>query len=651
MSRFMRWTFRVFLFSLCSLILCNGGLVSPSRGSNPSVRRAAAATLAGPSEIHRYWLRRKDLINRAKTIIGSKELEEIHRVQLDKGIRNLPILATLLVREGFEAAKRGSLEEAVALCSAAKKLAPGLPYVYFGLARIYWSQAKHRFDRVLAEYVRGLVVSIKNFRHSFIRFTDLFFLAGQSILLAFFLFSFILFLKYFPSLIESLARSFKAQVFQIILAILKIVGILLPFFLQLNLIWAFMYWCLVFWVYMENRERFMLALFLILIIYVPWAMDGCSHFLNHSASRLLHIYAANEETWDHGLKKDLIRQLQANSRDSKILFTLGLINKREGNYPKAEYYYTRVISNNSSAADAMTNLANVYLAMGNLDEAIALNSEAIDLNPQKASFYFNLHRANSRKSSAVIKADAPIQRATELDPPLIQHYLKIESSNMNRFVIDETVSAMSLWKDGIYHLVGTWMDPGGLLSVLITPLSKRVRFVSPLLFLGMMVVLWIAAKRKGTVRKCPLCGSPSRRVFPRRIEGDFICLGCYRLFVKKEGFNPKIKVKKVAQVRKHRRREELISKILSLFSLGGGYVWRNYTVRGVVLLFVFSLFILRKVHLHGLIRNAEVVPASSPLSSEAFFIGLFAFLYFVSLRGISRLEKRKQAIEKVRIPL
>jgi len=651
LSRFMRWIFRVFLFSLCCLILCSGGLLSPSRGSNPPVRRNVAATLAGHSEIQRYWLRRKDLIIRGKTIIGSKELEEIHRVQLDKGIRNLPIFATLLVRESLEASRRKAFEEAVALCKAAQKLAPGLSYGYFALARVYWSQAKHRLDWVLAEYVRGLVVSIKNFKYSFIWFTDFFYLSGQSILLAFFLFSFVLFLKYFPSLIESLARSFRAQVFQVILAIMKIVGILLPFFLQLNLIWAFLYWSLIFWVFMENRERFMLGFFLILIIYVPWAMDGCSHFLDHSASRLLHIYAANEETWDHDLKEDLIRRLQANSRDTNILFTLGLISKREGNYPKAKYYYKRVLSNNSSAADAMTNLANVYLAMGNVDEAIALNSKAIDLNPQKASFYFNLHRANSRKSSAPVKADSSIQRATELDPTLIHHYLKVESDNMNRFVIDETLSAMSLWKDGIYHLVGTWMDPRGLVSVLITPLSKRVRFVSPLLFLGMMVVFSIVAKRRGTVRKCPLCGSPSRRVFPRRIEGDFICLGCHRLFVKKEGLNPKIKIKKVAQVRKHRRREELISRILSLFSLGGGYVWRNYTVRGVVLLFVFSLFILRKVHWHGFIRNAEVVPASSPLSSEAFFIGLFAILYYVSLRGISRLERRKQAMEKVRISL
>jgi tetratricopeptide (TPR) repeat protein len=645
----MRWTFRVFLFSLCSLILCNGGLISPSLGSNPSVRRDAAGSLAGPSEIQRYWLHRKDLIDRGKTIIGSKELEEIHRVQLDKGIRNLPIFATLLVREGLEASRRNASEEAVALCKAAKKLAPGLSYGYFALAKVYWSRAKHRLDLVLSEYARGLVVSIKNFKHSFIRFADFFFLIGQSILLAFFLFSFILFLKYFPSLIESLAKSFRAQVFQIILAITKIVGILLPFFLQLNLIWAFMYWSLVFWVYMENRERFMIGLFLILIIYVPWAMDGCSHFLDHSADRLLHIYAANEETWNHGLKKDLIRRLQANSRDTRILFTLGLINKREGSYPRAEYYYKRVLFNNSSAADAMTNLANVYLAMGNVDKAIALNSKAIDLNPQKASFYFNLHRANSKKSSAPVKADSSIQRATELDPPLIHRYLEIESDNMNRFVIDETLSAMSLWKDSIHHLVGTWMDPGGLVSVLTRPLSKRVRFVSPLLFLGMMVVCSIVAKRRGTVRKCPLCGSPSRRVFPRRIEGDFICLGCHRLFVKKEGLNPKIKVKKVAEVRKHRRREEFISRILSLFSLGGGYVWRNYTVRGVVFLFVFSLFILRKVHWHGLIRNAEVVPASSPLSSEAFFIGLFALMYFVSLRGISRLERRKRALEKIRI--
>ena len=110
----MRWTFRVFLLFVFCLILCSGVRIYASGAPNPYATRANINTLGGPSEIHRHWLRRKDLINRGKTIIGSNELEEIHRVQLDKGIRNLPIYTTLLVREGFEALERGGLEEAVA---------------------------------------------------------------------------------------------------------------------------------------------------------------------------------------------------------------------------------------------------------------------------------------------------------------------------------------------------------------------------------------------------------------------------------------------------------------------------------------------------------------------------------------------------------
>ncbi|MCK5553179.1 MAG: tetratricopeptide repeat protein, partial [Deltaproteobacteria bacterium] len=555
----MRWTFRVLLLFVFCLILCSGVRIYASGPPDPPAKSASSNTLTRPSEIHRYWLLRKDLISRGKTIIGSKELEEIHRVQLDKGIRNLPIFATLLVREGFEALKRGAFEEAVALCNAAKTLSPRLPYGYFALAWVYWSQSKLRVDRVIAEYLRGFVASIKNFRLAFTTFADLFLLIGQSILLAFLLFSFILFLKYFPSFIAGLTRNFKAQVFQVTVAIIKMLAILLPFFLQLNFLWAFMYWSLLFWVYMEKRERVMVGLFLILVVYVPWTMDVCSNFLDQSAPPLLSIYEANEETWDHGLKEDLIRRVQANPRDTKILFTLGLINKREGNYSKAEYYYKQVLSNDSSAAEAMTNLANAYLAMGSVDEAIALNSKAIELNSQKASFYFNLYRANSKKSTALIRTDVSIQKATELNPKLIDHYLKIESANMNRFVIDETLSALNLWKAGIYDFVGKWTDPVGLVSVWVRPLTGRWGFVSPLVFLIMMVAVLIVAKRKGGMRKCPLCGSPSRQIYPRRVEGDFICAGCHRLFVKKETLAPKLKVKKTAQVRAYRKRAEVVS--------------------------------------------------------------------------------------------
>lgn len=435
------------------------------------------------------------------------------------------------------------------------------------------------------------------------------------------------------------------------LAVLKIVGILLPFFLRLNLTWAFMYWSLLCWVSLEKRERIMLCVFLIMVIYIPWTMDTYSNFLDHSANAALNMYEANEETWNKGIKEDLIQDLKATPEDTRILFTLGLINKREGNYPKAESYFKRVISNDSSAAEAMTNLANVYLAMGNVDQAIELNSKAIDLKPRKASFHFNRYRAISKKSATLVKTDPSIERATELNPQLIQHYLKIETGNMNRFVIDETLSALNLWKGVMYHFMDKWMNPGGLVSVWVMPLTERWRFISPLLFLCMVVFFSILAQRKGSMRKCPLCGSPSRRVYPRRVEGDLICMGCYRLFVKKEGLNPKVKVKKMTEVRGYRKREEFISRILSLFSLGGGHVWRNYTIRGVVFLFVFSVFILRIVYWHGLIRNSEVIPTSSPLSSAAFLIGLFACFYFISLRSISRFERKKQALEKIRIPL
>ncbi len=647
----MRRTFRVLLFSVFCFIVWNGGQIYPSEDSVQSGKVTSINIFTGPPEIQRYWLQRRDLINSGKTIVGRKELEQIHRVQLDRGIRNLPIFATLLIREALEVSARGGHQEALALCSGAKMLAPGSPYGYFGLARVHWNRSKLRLDRVLAEYLKGFVVSMKNFELTFIRFTDLLFLIGQSILLAFLLYSFILFLKYFPSFVEGLARNFKAQVFQIIQALIKVVAILLPFFLQLSLIWAFMYWSLLVWFFLQKRERIVLCVFLILLIYIPWTMDVFSNFLDHSAKAPLNIYKANEEIWSQDIKEDLIQRLKGNPGDTKILFTLGLINKREGNYPKAEYYLKQAISNDSSAAEAMTNLANVWLAMGNVDRAIEWNQKAIDLKPRKASFYFNLHRANSKKSTSVVKADPSIQRATELNPQLIHYYLKIETGNMNRYVIDETLSTLSLWKGVMYHLMDKWIDPEGLVSVWVRPLSERWGFVSPLLFLGMVVVFSILAKRKGGMRKCSLCGSPSRRVFPRKMGGDFICLGCYRLFVKKEGLNPKIKGKKMAQVRGYRKREEIISRILSLFSLGGGHVWRNYTVRGGLLLFIFSMFILRIYHWHGFIRNSEVVAASSPLSSMAFLIGLFACFYLPSLMSTSRFERQKRALEKIRIPL
>jgi hypothetical protein len=117
--------------------------------------------------------------------------------------------------------------------------------------------------------VEGSAVSMRNFKLAFIKSTEFFFLIGRSVLLAFLLYAFILFLKYCPTFIEGLARNFRAQIFQVILAMVKIVAILLPFFLRLSLVWAFMYWSLLFWASLEKPLR------LPLLPHLYSLDDGC----------------------------------------------------------------------------------------------------------------------------------------------------------------------------------------------------------------------------------------------------------------------------------------------------------------------------------------------------------------------------------------
>jgi hypothetical protein len=136
-----------------------------------------------------------------------------------------------------------------------------------------------------------------------------------------------------------------------------------------------------------------------------------------------------------------------------------------------------------------------------------------------------------------------------------------------------------------------------------------------------------------------MCGIPTYRFYLGTSDQEFICFNCYRLFIQKEKLHSKIVEKKSLQVRQFQKQNHFISRFLSFFLVGFGYLWREQVLKGLLFLFIFFIFILRVVYWSG------VMPSPLPQLFSThwrwiFWGGLFLIFYLFSVRQLYRIKPK-----------
>jgi tetratricopeptide (TPR) repeat protein len=353
----------------------------------------------------------------------------------------------------------------------------------------------------------------------------------------------------------------------------------------------------------------------------------------------MEINRANHEDWDRSTADKLSGWLQTNPDDPEVLFTLGLMEKREGRYDRAEAFYQRAIQQNPKFSEALSNLGNVYLAQKKLDLAITSYEQASAINPNKGAYYYNLWRAYSQETFLSGKITPAFQKARQLDPQIVDYYSKIDSPNMNRLVIDEVLTPKRLWDRFFAQFVGREGFLFPLFKAWFEKIPSRIPILMPIFFLGLLIGVSRYGRAKRFLTRCPMCGSPTYRFYLGASDQEFICFNCHRIFFQREKIHPKIAEKKSLQVNQFQKQSRFIGRFLSFFLVGFGYLWEDHMTKGLFLLFLFFVFVLKFFYWKG------VMPSSigQPLVFEwsmVFWGGLFLFFYVYFLRKVLRLKPR-----------
>jgi tetratricopeptide (TPR) repeat protein len=594
-------------------------------------------SVEGPVSAERTWNLERD------APLSQKELDPLYQLKLDKGFQNAPVLSFLLIRASERARKKGDNDQAIQAATYAVNFSPDLSQAYFELARDLWRQHPFQLHKTLTEVFKGVAVQFKYYPSSVKSFFNAFYILSNAILMTFIVFGIVVLIRYLPLYTYNIRKNVAQEIPTLVMNGLKILVLFIPFFLRLDILWSIFFWSVLLWGYVSKREKQLIAVFLIALVYLPVFLRSFSSTLDGvSSDVILEMNRMNHEDWGRGTEEKLRAWLVTHPDDSEVLFSLGLAEKRQGRYSEAGEFYRRAIQQNPGFSEAVSNLGNVYLAQKQTTLAIASYQQAIGINPRRGAYYYNLWRAYSQESYLSAKVDQTLQKAQQLDPELVSYYSDIDSPNLNRLLIDETLRPRRLWRRFLDQFVGREGFLFRLFKAWFEKTPSRVPFLTPVLFLGFLIGMGRYCRAKRFFTRCPMCGSPTHRFYSGTSGQDFICFNCYRMFIQKEKLHPKVVEKKSYQVQQFQKQNHFISRFLSFFLVGFGYLWREQFFKGLILLFIFFIFILRFVYWGG------TLPSSLPRLSLNLWRWilwgtLFLIFYLFSLRQIHCLKSRFEA--------
>jgi hypothetical protein len=231
-----------------------------------------------------------------------------------------------------------------------------------------------------------------------------------------------------------------------------------------------------------------------------------------------------------------------------------------------------------------------------------------------------------------------------LEPALIDYYSLIDSPNMNRLVIDEVLTSRLLWEKLLTQFIGKEGILFRLFKAWFEKIPSGVTFLAPIIFLAFLIGMSRYIRAKRFLTRCPMCGSPTYRFYLGTTSQEFVCFNCYRISILKEKLHPKIMEKKALQTREFQKQNHLIGRVLSFFFVGFGDLWKGRPFKGILLLFLFFIFILRFIYLKGVVI-ASVDPPFVSLWNIIWWGSLFILFYLFSIRKILRQKPRFETKE------
>jgi tetratricopeptide (TPR) repeat protein len=536
------------------------------------IQRAIEPVRISPERLAELWQARRKALREQDAAGATAAAQGLRAAQRELGIVNLPSHASVEVRDAERALRARAVEDALAHAQLATELAPDLHEPLLALARARLAADPARPGPAASAALDALRTAAREPRVVRPLVGDLvaaalaaLFAAAAATVVVLFLSRVRLFLHDVRHL-PLVRAGTSGQATVLALAVLA-----LPVVFRLGAFLVLLVAALAAWPYLALRERVAAAVALLLLVALPWlALEG-----------------ARAATWQGTLADEVyeielgdppatrVAALEARASRGPLpppaLLALGRWHKRRGDLDAARRWYEAALAADPRSAEARVDLGNVLFLQGDLDGARAAYLAAADGNPglsTLAAAHYDLSKLDLRLA-AVGQSSESRRRAQQEDPAYLARHGSDEDFLANAWLVDAIPST-----ERIAELAAT---DGGAREVsdrvrrfLAGPLPARGWPAVPLASVALLALLSLATRRMAPSRACDRCGRPACQ----RCDGAATdaCGQCVNVFFQQNAVDPRDRIRKEVQVRRHARVRRAASRVLGIVGGGAGQV-------------------------------------------------------------------------------
>ena len=573
----------------------------------------ALAALAVPTALAQVaprdiWPQATSLAREGDFEAASKKTAELLNTGRTYGIKTFPLYAASASGLAGQSEKENP-ELARWATAAASQLDGNSPAVVFSEADR--AAAHNDWSKAAPLALKGYARVLGNYRTSVLGRSDMLLMAALAIFVTAAVLAAALFFRYG----RSAAHDFRETLSNLItggsVTVLAFAMLFLPVFLWLGPIWLLFYWLAIFFGYATTAERIVIAILLLLVAFLPVAVDAISDWIAGVDSPVVLAAVASAS---QSYEPDALRRLQELSAvvpDNAMLHVLmGNLQAFEGNDDQAALHYKRATELRRNYAGAHVNRGNLYFLNNEFQAAITEYEKAERADPDLAIAYFNhsvaageTYKFDQQKEMRAKARQADQDYIDTLTPEslpqkIVMYHPPIsEAWEVTRTVARSNEAARALFGNySRFDATATASNPitiGALLALLVG------------------VLVWGKRRKNGFANACIKCG----RTFCYRCkssrESATYCTQCIHIYLKRDGVSLDTKRQKLEEVTDHQSGVVRRNRIFTTFLPGSGQILEGRTLKGLLGIFLFSLLVAIAIFV------GRLAPALGPVAEVA----------------------------------
>lgn len=571
-------------------------------------------------------------------------LQALLDLKADAQAESLDAVAVAVLRVAQAQLAQGQALRAVSYARAAVQLAPAVPSVHFGLARISIEADAADPARALSAVSGGIQALWARAGHARSLVGNI----GTAVLMALLgtgvLGIALLFLRGARRFFHDFHHLFPRGARRWQTATIAVLLLTLPLVLRLGMLPVLIALAIAVAMSLSMRERSVAAVLLLLVGAIPLATGALvdvSGFVGTPAEDIVLLGDGGSGA-ELAASRVEARQLEGRASASELL-ALGSFQGRRGQLVRAEATLREAGALESGNGRVMTNLGNVRFAHQDLEGALQLYEEAARAAPTLVDPHLNAASLHER-------------RATRLDVgEAIRERDRAQQARNRARALAPDLELPAAPPRPVLNLLVRWPqpDPASIAALAATPetsaqvaqqtatLIGRGAPISVALMglLGALGVLGLGALR-GPLKAsdaCRKCGGEACRRCDGEVVAGGLCIQCNNAFGKRGVVPPQQRARKQVEIERQRARRHRIASTLGLVVSGAGHVVSGAPLIGITASFTFLLGLVTLLLHRGVLR-----PSLGALDAGMLLmlLVLFPVLFVLHLWTIRALRRR-----------